>query len=327
MATQQDIKRRIASVRNTRKITKAMELVAGAKLRRAQTRIEVLRDYADAMLELMVGAARKADARHTPLLQRRDPQRVLLIPLTGDRGLAGGFNSQIVRRALELHRRFSGDGREVLWMVVGKRGTGTLRFRGHRIEESFTGFTDRPDYSDAESIVRDFSQLYTDERVDEVILVYNSFKSALEQYVTDQRVLPIDPGIIGGGVDQPAGGAPVGGRPGALPGPLTEGGAPDVERHGATSQNGARPEADVLYEPEPQAILNELVPTYLETTVYRALLESAASEHGARMTAMRSASENAQDVIASLTLAMNRARQAEITQEILEVVAGADALA
>lgn len=324
MASQQDIKRRIASVRNTRKITKAMELVAGARLRRAQARIEALRDYADGMLELMVGAARRADARANPLLVRRGggdggdgggppTGAVLLVTITGDRGLAGAFNSQIVRHALTVAARHRREGREVKWLVVGRRGTSTLRFRGYTAEESFTGFTDRPAYTDAEAVAHTAAELFENETVDEVVVIYNSFKSAIEQRVTDQRLLPIDARILervqvadrdqrGGAPDDDGGDKPA-------PEPAAEG-----------------READVLYEPEPEAILAALVPTYLETTLYRALLESAASEHGARMTAMRSASDNAQDVMEDLTLAMNRARQAEITQEISEVVAGAEAL-
>jgi F-type H+-transporting ATPase subunit gamma len=293
METVQDIRRRVRSVQNTRKITKAMELVAAAKLRRAQTRIEELRTYADRMRELMVGTARaSASVRGLPLLQRREVQRVAIVPLTGDRGLAGAFNAQILRRAFALERTVRSEGADVSWLVVGKKGRSTLTFRRYVLEGAWTDFTDRPAYSDAQAIAHRLAELYTDGEVDRVVIVYNQFESALVQRVTEQDVLPIPEQLLGGEEDQ---------LQQALLG-------------------------DFIYEPEPEQILERLLPVYVETELYRALLESAASEHGARMTAMRNASKNAAELIDSLTLAMNRARQAEITQEILEVVAGAEGL-
>ena len=295
MASVQDIKRRVRSVRNTRKITKAMELVAGAKLRRAQTRIEAMRPYADRMLELMTGTARaSASVRGLPLLQRREVQTALIVPVTADRGLAGGFNAQILRHAFALERRLRAEGKAVRFAVVGKKGASTLRFRRYELEGAFQGFTDRPTYSDAQGIAHRLAELYTGEEVDQVIVVYNHFISPLVQRVTEQEILPISEQLLARDEE-----------------------AEEAER----AQLG-----DFIYEPEPEEILARLLPVYLETELYRAQLESAASEQGARMTAMRNASKNAGELIDRLTLAMNRARQAEITQEILEVVAGADAL-
>jgi F-type H+-transporting ATPase subunit gamma len=292
MAGVQDINRRIRSVRNTRKITKAMELVAGARLRRAQARIESMRPYADRMMELMVGTARaSASVRGLPLLQRREVRTAAILALTGDRGLAGAFNAQVLRHVFAVERRLRSEGTEVRWLVSGRKGSSTLRFRRYELEQSWIGFSDRPAYSDAQAIAHRITELYSEEEVDQVIVVYNHFESPLVQRVVEQEILPIPETLLEADDDH----AP------ALVG-------------------------DFIYEPEPEQILERLLPVYVETELYRALLESAASEQGARMTAMRNASKNAAELIDSLTLAMNRARQAEITQEILEVVAGADAL-
>ncbi len=294
MASVQDIKRRVRSVSNTRKITKAMELVAGARLRRAQARIEAMRPYADRMLELIGSTARaSASVRSLPLLQRRDEQTVAILLVTGDRGLAGAFNAQVIRRAFALARELRRDGKRDRWLAVGKKGVSTLRFTRHETDGAWTGFTDRPSYADAQAIVHRLTELYVAGEVDRVVLVYNAFESPLVQRVTVQDVLPIAEELL----------------------------ETDAEERREDALRG-----DFIFEPEPEQILERLLPVYLETQLYRALLESAASEHGARMTAMRNASKNAGELIDSLTLAMNRARQAEITQEILEVVAGADAL-
>jgi F-type H+-transporting ATPase subunit gamma len=294
MASVRDLKRRIRSIRNTRKITKAMELVASARLRRAQARIEAMRPYADRMMELMVGTARASTSlRGLALLQRREVRTAAILPLTGDRGLAGAFNAQVLRRAFTVERRLRSEGAEVRWLVAGKKGRSTLRFRGYEVDQAWAGFSDRPAYDDAQAIANRIAELYASEEVDRVVLVYNHFVSALVQRVVEQDVLPI-------------------------PEQLLEAGEEDAREAALLG--------DFIYEPEPEQILERLLPVYVETELYRALLESAASEQGARMTAMRNASSNAADLIGSLTLAMNRARQAEITQEILEVVAGADAL-
>ena len=293
MASVQDIKRRVRSIRNIRKVTRAMELVAAAKLRRAQGRIESMRPYAERMQELMVGTARASSSvRGLPLLQRREVRRAAIVPLTGDRGLAGAFNGQILREAFAVERRLRADGVETRWLVSGKKGASTLRFRGYAIEQAWGGFSQSPRYDDAQAIAHRVSELYSQQEVDSVVLVYNHFVSALVQKVVTQDVLPIPESLLEAGEDE-----------------------------GSQALLG-----DFIYEPEPEQILERLLPVYVETELYRALLESAASEQGARMTAMRNASKNAGELIDTLTLAMNRARQAEITQEILEVVAGAEAL-
>jgi F-type H+-transporting ATPase subunit gamma len=297
MASLQDIRRRINSVRNTRKITKALELVAGARLRRAQTRIEELRPYADRMQELMVGTARAAATfRNLALMQRREVRRVALLIATGDRGLAGPFNGQVLRRAFELERQERADGHEVLWTVVGRKGASTLRFRRYEVTAQWAGFVDKPTYADAQAVAHRLAELYVNEEVDRVVLVYNRFVSPLVQRVTTTDLLPIPEDVLEAGEEEESP------RERALRG-------------------------DFIYEPEPEEILQRLLPVYLETEIYRALLESAASFLAAQMTAMRNASKNAGELIDSLTLQMNRARQAQITQQILEVVAGADALA
>ena len=299
MASLQDIRRRINSVKNTRKITKAMELVAGARLRRAQNRIEEMRPYADRMQELMVGTARAAASfRNLALMQQReDVRRVAVVVVSGDRGLAGPFNGQVLRRAFELERQVRTEGREVTWLVVGRKGASTLRFRRYELAGQWAGFSDRPEYADAQAVAHRLAELYTGEEVDRVVLVYNRFVSALVQRVTTNDLLPIAEEVLQGTPEQ------------------TEG---DQELPGRT--------ADFIYEPEPEEILQRLLPVYLETEIYRALLESAASFLASQMTAMRNASKNAGELIDRYTLQLNRARQAEITQEILEVVAGADAL-
>ena len=297
MASLQDTRRRIQSVKNTRKITKALELVAGARLRRAQSRIEEMRPYADRMQELMVGTARAAASfRNLALLQRREVQRVAILVVTGDRGLAGPFNGQVLRRAFELERKERGEGREVSWTVIGRKGASTLRFRRYELTAQWAGFVDKPTYHDAQAVAHRLAELYTENEVDRVVLVYNRFESALVQRVTISDLLPIPEDVLAESDD-------------------TEMTAREQALRG-----------DFIYEPEPEQILERLLPVYLETEIYRALLESAASFLAAQMTAMRNASKNAGELIDTYTLQMNRARQAQITQEILEIVAGADAL-
>jgi F-type H+-transporting ATPase subunit gamma len=292
VAAVHDIKRRIRSVQNTRKITKAFELVAAARLRRAQARIEAMRPYADRMTELMIGTARASTSvRGLPLLQRREVRTAAVLALTGDRGLAGAFNSQILRQVFAIERRLRGEGVQGRWLVSGRKGSSSLRFRRYEVDQAWIGFSDRPGYRDAQAIAHRICELYSEGEVDSVILVYNHFVSPLVQRVVEQEILPIPESLFEAGEDHDR----------ALTG-------------------------DFIYEPEAEEILERLLPVYVETELFRALLESAASEQGARMTAMRNASKNAAELIDSLTLAMNRARQAEITQEILEVVAGADAL-
>jgi F-type H+-transporting ATPase subunit gamma len=295
VASLQDLRRRITSVRNTRKITKALELVAGARLRRAQARSDEMRPYADRMQELMVGTAQAASSvRNLALLQQHDEvKRVGLVLVTGDRGLAGPFNGQVLRRGFELEREARAAGQDVAWLAVGRKGASSLKFRRYELAGEWAGFADKPGYHDAQAVGHRLAELYESGEVDRVLLVYNRFESALVQRVTVTELLPIGEDVLA---------------------------ADDAEEKSG-------PKADFIYEPEPEQILERLLPVYLETEIYRALLDSAAAFLASQMNAMRSASKNAGELIDNLTLSLNRARQAQITQEILEIVAGADALA
>src|ERR671930_707693 len=222
MATVQDLKRRIRSVGNTQKITKAFELVASARLRRAQARIEAMRPYADRMLELMAVTARASGSVRLPLLDRREVRRVAILPVTADRGLAGAFNAQILRRAFALERELRGEGLEVVWLAVGRRGRSSLAFRGYDLVQSWQGFTERPEYSDAQAVAHKVAELYANEEIDRVVVIYNHFQSALVQQVTTQDLLPIPEQVVAGGEEEA--------RQAALRG-------------------------DFIYEPEPEQIL------------------------------------------------------------------------
>jgi F-type H+-transporting ATPase subunit gamma len=313
MGSQRDVKNRIASVKNIQKITRAMEMVAAARLRRAEQRIVALRPYAEAIRRLTRQAALDAGfhSRALPLLAKREPeQRVGLLLICGDRGLAGAFNSQIVRAGVRAGAELRAEGREVHWYASGRRGVSSLRFRGEELDGAYAGFTDRPAQADARAIAEDLVEAFSTERLDRVEIFYNGFISPLTQEVRHETLLPIaDAGVLGEDEDAAAGAGK--GQTGAGGGQV-----------GADRADGHR--ALVEYEPEPREILGTLLPAYIETLILRALLESTASEHGARMTAMRNASENAGELITDLTLEMNRVRQAEITQEIMEVVAGAE---
>jgi F-type H+-transporting ATPase subunit gamma len=299
MASQRDVKNKIASVKNIQKITRAMEMVAAARLRRAEQRIDHLRPYADAIRRMTRQAAQAAGAEtaRLPILREHDNEtNVGLLLVTGDRGLAGGFNSQIIRAGVRIAGELSEQGLQSNWFATGRRGVSSLSFRGYDLQGSYTGFADRPTYADARTIADDLIQSYVDGHLDRVEIVYNAYISPLTQRVTRERLLPISAATIAG--EEPA----------------------EPEEHG----HAARPL--VAYEPGPEEILKRLVPDYIEISIYRALVESTAGFFGAQMTAMRSASENAGEIITEYTLQMNRARQAEITQEIMEVVAGAEGL-
>jgi F-type H+-transporting ATPase subunit gamma len=300
MASQRDVKNKISSVKNIQKITRAMEMVAAARLRRAEQRIAALRPYADAIGRMTRQAAQAAgaEAARLPLLREHDTQTntgILLV--TGDRGLAGGFNSQIIRAGVRLSGELGEDGLTSRWYATGRRGVSSLAFRGYELNGSYTGFADKPAYADARTIADDLIQAYVDGHIDRVEMVYNSYVSPLTQHVTRQMLLPLTDQAISGDAD------------------------------GGEEAGGMRASGSVEYEPDPEKILRRLVPDYIEISIYRALVESAAGFFGAQMTAMRSASENAGEIITDYTLQMNRARQAEITQEIMEVVAGAEGLA
>jgi F-type H+-transporting ATPase subunit gamma len=299
--SQRDVKNRIASVQNIRKITRAMEMVAAARLRRAEQRIEHLRPYAGAIRRMTRQAAEAAggEMASLPILKQHErEQRVALLLVTADRGLAGAFNSQIIRAGVRAAVEYEEQGKEVVFWATGRRGVSSLTFRGREPEGAFTGFTDRPAYANAREVAESLMAAYIDDKVDKVEVFYNGYVSPLVQEVRRETLLPLQHATI------------------------LEGSERDTE--GAEGESGHH--ALVEYEPDPAVILERLVPDYVEISIFRALLESTASEHGARMTAMRSASENAGEVIDDLTLEMNRARQAEITQEIMEVVGGAEAL-
>ncbi len=308
MASQRDVKNRISSVKNIQKITRAMEMVAAARLRRAEQRIAALRPYAEAIGRMTRQAALAAgsEAERVPLLRTHEsPSTVGLLLVTGDRGLAGGFNSQVIRAGIRLSTELAEGGLRSAWYATGRRGVSSLVFRGHELGGGYTGFADRPSHGDAHAVATDLIEGYVEGRLDRVELIYNRYVSPLTQEVTRETLLPLSPAaVIGEGRDS----ARAAGRDSA-----------QAEEH-----SGKR--ALVEYEPEPREILERLVPAYIEISIHRALVESAAGFFGAQMTAMRSASDNAGEIITDLTLQMNRARQAEITQEIMEVVAGAEGL-
>jgi F-type H+-transporting ATPase subunit gamma len=306
MASQKDIKSRISSVKNIRKITRAMEMVAAARLRRAEQRIEQLRPYADAIRKMTRRATEAAEnIPSLPILQEHENvERVGFLLVTGDRGLAGAFNSQIVRAANRRRREVEEEGHSIAWYASGRRGVSSIQFRGLDLEGGYTGFTDRPAYADARKISDDLIAAYVDGKVDRVEMFYNGYISPLTQEVRREVLLPLQEADVLGGDDED-------------------------ESEQDESGNGDGPDHSRslwIYEPDPEEILKRLAPDYVEISIYRALLESTASEHGARMTAMRSASDNAADLIDDLTLEANRQRQADITQEIMEVVAGAEGL-
>ncbi len=305
MPSQRDVKDRISSVKNIQKITRAMEMVAAARLRRAEQRIAALRPYADALRRMTRQAAQAAgaEASRLPLLSEHESTtNVGLLLVTGDRGLAGGFNSQIIRAGVRIAADYGEQGLQTQWYATGRRGVSSLSFRGHELSGDYTGFADKPAYADARSIADDLITGYADGQLDRVEIVYNAYISPLTQEVTRETLLPISQATIATEEEPEEG----------------EG------AEGSTTTGG--PRALVDYEPDPEEILKRLVPDYVEISIYRALVESTAGFFGAQMTAMRSASENAGEIITDLTLQMNRARQAEITQEIMEVVAGAEGL-
>jgi F-type H+-transporting ATPase subunit gamma len=288
MATLRDIRRRIRSVQSTQKITRAMKLVAAAKLRRAQERILAARPYAGKMAELLgnlVTAAGPDGAPHPLLEQRQGPRRQLVV-ITADRGLAGAFNSNIIRTTLEVLREVPSP-TDLTLVVVGRKARDYYRRRPWTIKRQMVGFWDRLAYSHAQELADFFMQQYLDGEVDEVELIYNEFRSVALQRPVRQRLLPIP-------------------------------------RVGAAAGDGAV--VDYLYEPDPRTILGDLLPRHVRMQVYRALMESLAGEYGARMTAMEAATKNASEMIDLLTIQYNKARQERITKELLDIVGGAEAL-
>jgi F-type H+-transporting ATPase subunit gamma len=298
MASQRDVRNRISSIKNIQKITRAMEMVAAARLRRAEQRIESLRPYADAIRRMTRQASEAAgNVPRLPILAEHDQIKTVgLLVVAGDRGLAGAFNSNAVRAGVAAGREHAAEGRGAVYYAAGRRPASSLTFRGLDVADSFTGFSDRPAYADARRIAERMMAAYIDGDLDQVEIFYNGYISPLSQVMRRETLLPLQRASVFDDDDADD----------------------DGEEH---AHHGS-----VEYEPDPEAILQRLVPDYVEISIYRALLESTASEHGARMTAMRNASDNASNLIDDYTLQMNRARQAEITQEIAEVVAGAEGL-
>jgi F-type H+-transporting ATPase subunit gamma len=289
MATLRDIQRRIRSVQSTQKITRAMKLVAAAKLRRAQERILAARPYAGKMSELLgnlVSAAEGRDGAQHPLLEHREGPRRQIVIITADKGLAGAFNSNVIRRALELVRQSSGA--EVTLVVVGRKARDFYRRRPWTIKRDMIGFWDRLAYTHASELADYFMQQYLDGEVDEVHLVYNEFRSVAVQRPVREQLLPIS--------------------------------------RKADGEADAAAAVDYIFEPNPATILGELLPRHVRTQVFRALMESLAGEYGARMTAMEAATKNAKEMIDVLTIQYNKARQEKITKELLDIVGGAEAL-
>src|SRR5438128_2654448 len=298
MANLQDLRRRVRSVRNMQKITKAMKMVAAARLRRAQERVVAARPYAKTMMRVLGALAARAGDFHHPLLDRRGDEHLVVALVTADKGLCGGFNTNLNKAAQQFIREHSGQTVELV--TIGRKGRDFFRRRPIKILREYINVTARTvDHDDAAAIARDLMEMYSaeDSTIDKVFLIYNEFKSVLSQRVTVNQLLPISAEALSE-------------TPAAEPRRTAEG---EVL-------------VDYIYEQPPAQIFGTLLPRYVETQLFYALLESVASEHGARMTAMDSASKNAGEVIETLTLNMNRVRQASITREIIEVVSGARAL-
>ncbi|MBK7401305.1 MAG: ATP synthase F1 subunit gamma [Myxococcales bacterium] len=312
------IRKRISSVKSTQKITRAMKMVAAARLRRAQQRITELRPFAVKTADVLHSVASRVDPNEHPLLARREEKEILLVVLGSDRGLAGGFNSQICRAAERLWKQLEGEGKSVQFVTIGRKPRDYFRRRGAKILAELQGVNEKMDIGRADEIAAQIIDLYggtplslteaeqvqegeaedqrpsmiglgapgdEEARFDAVYFLYNEFKSAMTQLVVSQRLLPVDPADEAG--------------------------------------DGVQ---DYLYEPDRKALLDRLLPLYVQISVFRGLLESVASEHGARMTAMDAATKNAKDMISRLTLVYNRARQAAITKELMEIIGGAEAL-
>jgi F-type H+-transporting ATPase subunit gamma len=288
-----DIRRRIRSVKNTQQITKAMKMVSAAKLRRAQDRVIAARPYAQQLREMLANLAEEAAsderAAESPWLVKREPRRIDLVFITSDKGLAGAFNSNLIKASQRFFAEH--EGAEITLTLVGRKGRDFYRRRGAKVLGEYVNILGRPTYEDAQKIAREVSRRYRDVETDAVFLLNNEFKSVMAQRLSVMQLLP-------------------------------------VEENGASEKEGEkteRPQGEYIYEQSPLDMLERLMPRYVEIAIFRAMLETVAAEHAARMTAMDKASTNAKEVIDSLTLNMNRIRQAAITKEIIEVVSGAAA--
>ena len=283
------VRRRIRSVQSTMKITRAMELIAASRIVRAQQRVQAARPYAEQLTQAMEDVARQTGALIHPLLEERpNPDRAAVFVVTSDRGLAGAYNSNVIRRAERLMGALRGDGIDPVLYVTGRKGQSYFRFRRIPIEEGWTGMSDVPSYADGERIARSLIGAFAEHRVDAVHAVYTDFRSAFTLRPIDKRFLPIAPEEVAGG--------------------------------------GGEPSAEYLFEPVPEQLLDGLLPRYVTAKIFHAMMESAASEHASRRRAMKAATDNAEDLIRLLTRVANQARQGEITTELMEVVGGAEAL-
>jgi len=286
MANLKEIKRRIQSVKNTQQITKAMKLVAASKLRKAQQAILEARPYAIKMMDVINHLAARCNSDLHPLLDDREGKRTLLLIITSDKGLCGGFNGSIIRKTAQYLKDKDQDENSLI--VAGKKGNDIFCNRPVTIVEDLVGWTKDFDYLKAQAIGENLANMFTENKIDKVLVVYNEFKSVMQQEVIVEQLLPVVPEKM------------------------------EQDKDSVT--------VDYIYEPDEETILNELLKRYIAVEVYRAFLESSASEHGARMTAMDSASRNAGEMIDGLTLTYNKARQAYITKELIEIVNGAEAL-
>jgi F-type H+-transporting ATPase subunit gamma len=289
----QDMKRQIQSVDNTAKMTGAMQTISAVKLSRARERLDRIRPYTDNMQQMMQDIASRAGGKNPLLAGREEVRNVAVCTITSDRGLAGPFNAQVLRRTMEFRQEQDVD---IVQVVTGRKAVEFFRFGRISVEEAFTGFSDEPSFEKAQEIGRHLTQLFEDEEADEVHLVYNQFQSALVQRATVTRLLPAAP--------------------------------EDTDEDEDDEEDGEGGERSTPFEfvPDAETILDRLVPKYVETVVFRALFESAAGEHGSRMSAMKSATDAANEMSEDLKQQMNKARQAAITQEIIEIAAAAEAL-
>jgi F-type H+-transporting ATPase subunit gamma len=307
MPTLLDYRRRIRSVKSTQQITRAMKFVAAAKLRRAQEGVFAARPYAKEIIRVLRSAAARMEAPAHPLLQRRPEEKILVMVLTGDRSLCGAFNSNVLRHAMDFIREHHA--RKLELIVVGKKGRDTLRKRGYTFVAEYLDVSAKVEFSKAKEIAARVAELYVNGEVDAVYAIYNEFKNVMVQNLRAEKLLPVDPAVVKKSADGEELAARHAGPGGSLP---TEP-APD----------GQGRLVDYIYEQPVEQIFAGLVPRYLEGEIFRILLESAAAEHAARMTAMDSATRNASELIEKLTLRMNNIRQAAITKELIEIVSGA----
>ncbi|HEY0703062.1 MAG TPA: ATP synthase F1 subunit gamma [Candidatus Acidoferrales bacterium] len=304
MPTLLDYRRRIRSVKSTKQITRAMKFVAAAKLRRAQEGVYAARPYAKEILRVLRSAAARMESPAHDLLKRRPEQKILVMVLTGDRSLAGAFNSNVLRHTSTFIREHQD--KKLEFLVVGKKGRENLKKRGYTFVGEYLDVSAHVEFSKAKEIAKRVAELYIQEEVDAVYVIYNEFKNVMVQYLRSQKLLPIDAEVIKSDKDQKA-----------------EHGAPGESLPTEPGPQGDGSVIDYIYEQPVEEIFAGLVPKYLESEIYRILLESAAAEHAARMTAMDSATRNASDLIDKLTLKMNNIRQAAITKELIEIVSGA----